>query len=86
MRFRPVSAEVDGEIFEEEVTQERVEKSMKRVDSYEPRKVERLSSSDEEVSELIGDVLKQKKVLENSITHLNESLNRIGFELRPIQK
>ncbi len=83
IRFRPVPKEVDEEVFEEDLNEER---NMKMAERFEFRKTEKQREmADPEVADLIQDVLKQKKALENSISHLNQSLSKIGFELRPIK-
>ncbi len=85
IRFRPVEKQTNSAVFDE-VALENQETNLKVADRFELRKPERQSQNeDSEVTELISDVLKQKKALENSISHLNQSLSKIGFELRPIK-
>lgn len=80
VRFRPISKEVDDtEPFEEDrhLPREKLEK-------LRPRQAQIQAPTEGEVTDLIGNVLQKQQALESSIAQLNQSLNRIGFELKKL--
>jgi len=80
IRFRPAPKEEEEVIFEEGIIEENREQ-----DRFEVKQLEKQKElADPEIAELMGEVVKQKKALENSVTHLNLALSKVGFELRPL--
>lgn len=81
VRFRPVAAEVSEEEFQEDFVEQ---KEQMRVGAMSIQQEEQSSSTEDDASQLLGNVLKQKRALEQSVKNLNESLAAIGYELKPL--
>jgi hypothetical protein len=94
MREEISRSDYDDEDEEEEEEFRRVEKTPRKAKEhsrqisgstrFESSIQEEVGDANQEVSLLIGEVLKQREALEKAVKHLNAVLHELGFELRSL--